>query len=98
MLIAGGRAHVTGSRPDDVPESQVAVTAEGVGTPFPTEPSSPHLLVGGLYRYVRNPMYLALVAAIIGQALLLSKPVLLIYAAVLLAALVAFVHWLEEPR
>jgi protein-S-isoprenylcysteine O-methyltransferase Ste14 len=32
-----------------------------------------------------------------GQALLLSRPVLLIYAAVFLAAFVAFVHWYEEP-
>jgi Phospholipid methyltransferase len=70
---------------------------EGVGTPFPAEPSSPHLIVGCLYRNVRNPMYPAFVPAIIGQALLLSRPVLLIYAAVLLAAPVAFAHWLEEP-
>ena len=43
----------------------------------PTE----RLVVGGLYRYVRNPMYLAVVAAIIGQALILGQPVLLAYAA-----------------
>jgi protein-S-isoprenylcysteine O-methyltransferase Ste14 len=42
-------------------------------------------------------VYPAFVAAIIGQALLLTRPVLLICAAVLLAAQVAFVHWLEEP-
>src|SRR5215831_1838289 len=48
---------------------QWRVTAESVGTPFPIEPSSWHLIVGGLYRYVRNPMHLAFVAAIIGQAL-----------------------------
>lgn len=73
------------------------VTAEGVGTPFPTEPFFRHLIVGGLYRYVRNSTHLAFVAAISGQALLLSRPVLLSYAAALLAAPVAFVHWLEEP-
>jgi Phospholipid methyltransferase len=73
------------------------VAAGGVGTPFPAEPSSPHLIVGGLYRDVRNPMYPAFVPAIIGQALLLSRPVLRIYAAVLLAAPVAFAHLLEEP-
>ena len=42
-------------------------------------------------------MYLAFVAAIIGQALLFSRPVLLIDPAVHLAAPVAFIHWLEEP-
>jgi protein-S-isoprenylcysteine O-methyltransferase Ste14 len=41
-------------------------------------------------------MYVAFVVAIIGQALLLSRPVLLIYAAALLIALVAFVRWHEE--
>jgi hypothetical protein len=70
------------------------VTAEGVGTSFPTEPFFRHLIVGGLYRYVRNPTHLAFVAAIIGQALLLSRPVLLIDPAALLAARVPFVHWL----
>jgi protein-S-isoprenylcysteine O-methyltransferase Ste14 len=41
---------------------------EGVGTPAPVAPTQ-HLVVGGMYRFVRNPMYLAVVGAIIGQAL-----------------------------
>ena len=65
--------------------------AEGLGTPAPV------LVVGGLYRYVRNPMYLAVLATILGQALLLGQLVLLPYAAVVAAAFVAFVHWYEEP-
>ena len=40
----------------------------------PTE----RLVIGGTYRYVRNPMYIAVVAAIIGQALLLARPVLVV--------------------
>ena len=88
---------MTRSRADDTRSRKWRVAAGGVGTPFPAEPSSPHLIVGCLYRDVRNPMYPAFVPAIIGQALLLSRPVLLIYAAVLLAAPVAFAHWLEEP-
>ena len=55
------------------------------------------LVVGGLYRYVRNPMYLAVLATILGQALALGQPVLLPYAALVAAAFVAFVHWYEEP-
>jgi len=70
---------------------------EGVGVPVPTEPTSRQLTVGGPYRYLRNPLYLAIALAIAGQGLLLSRPVLLAYAAVLLAAFVAFVHWYEEP-
>ena len=46
---------------------------------------------------MRNPLYLAIVLAVTGQALLFSHPMLLAYAAVLLAAFVAFVHWYEEP-
>lgn len=69
---------------------------EGLGTPAPVAPPE-RLVVGGLYRYVRNPMYLAVTAAIVGQALLLGRPVLLAYAAVFLALTVAFVRWYEEP-
>jgi protein-S-isoprenylcysteine O-methyltransferase Ste14 len=69
---------------------------EGIGTPSPTAPTE-RLVIGGLYRYVRNPMYLAVLAVIIGQALLLSRPVLIGYAAAVLAAFVTFVHWYEEP-
>jgi protein-S-isoprenylcysteine O-methyltransferase Ste14 len=69
---------------------------EGLGTPAPVAPTR-ELVIGGLYRYVRNPMYLAVLAAIVGQALALGQLVLLPYAAVVAAAFVAFVHWYEEP-
>jgi protein-S-isoprenylcysteine O-methyltransferase Ste14 len=51
---------------------------QGQGTPAPPAPTK-QLVVRGLYRYVRNPMYLAVLAVITGQALLLSRPVLLGY-------------------
>jgi protein-S-isoprenylcysteine O-methyltransferase Ste14 len=69
---------------------------EGIGTPAPVAPTE-HLVVGGLYRYVRNPMYVAVAATIVGQALLLGRPVLLLYAAAFGAVVAAFVHWYEEP-
>jgi protein-S-isoprenylcysteine O-methyltransferase Ste14 len=74
----------------------VRFVVEGLGTPAPVAPTE-HLVVGGLYRYVRNPMYLAVGAIIVGQALLLGRPVLLVYAAIFAAAVAAFVHWYEEP-
>ncbi len=46
---------------------------------------------------MRNPLYVASVVAISGQALLLSTPVLLIYAAAFLAITVFLVHWIEDP-
>jgi protein-S-isoprenylcysteine O-methyltransferase Ste14 len=75
----------------------VRFATEGIGVPFPAEPTSQQLTIGGPYRYVRNPLYLAIVLAVTGQALLFSRPVLLVYAAGLLAAFVAFVRWYEEP-
>ena len=69
---------------------------EGIGTPAPVAPTE-RLVVGGLYRYVRNPMYVAVVATIVGQALLLGHPILLAYAAALLVMFAAFVRWYEEP-
>jgi protein-S-isoprenylcysteine O-methyltransferase Ste14 len=69
---------------------------EGVGTPAPVAPTE-RLVVGGLYRYVRNPMYVAVAATIIGQALLLGRPRLLAYAGLFMGAVAAFVRWYEEP-
>jgi protein-S-isoprenylcysteine O-methyltransferase Ste14 len=69
---------------------------EGLGTPAPAAPTE-RLVVGGLYRYVRNPMYLAVAAVIVGQALLLSQPRLLLYAAAINLLTAAFVRWYEEP-
>ena len=69
---------------------------EGVGTPAPVAPTE-RLVVGGLYRYVRNPMYLAVAGIIVGQALLLGRLVLLLYAGVFGVAVAAFVRWYEEP-
>jgi protein-S-isoprenylcysteine O-methyltransferase Ste14 len=70
---------------------------EGIGTPAPVAPPQ-RLVVGGLYRYVRNPMYLAVLAVITGQALALGQPSLLLYAAVVALAFIGFVRGYEEPN
>jgi protein-S-isoprenylcysteine O-methyltransferase Ste14 len=69
---------------------------EGIGTPAPVAPTE-HLVIGGLYRYVRNPMYLAVAATIVGQALILGRPALLLYALAFGATVFAFVRLYEEP-
>jgi protein-S-isoprenylcysteine O-methyltransferase Ste14 len=69
---------------------------EGAGTPAPVAPPR-HLVVGGLYRYVRNPMYLAIIDAIAGQALLLGQLQLLLYAGAVFLACAAFVLGYEQP-
>jgi protein-S-isoprenylcysteine O-methyltransferase Ste14 len=74
----------------------VQFVAEGTGTPAPVVPTE-RLVVGGLYRYVRNPMYLAVITAIVGQVLLLGRPVLLLYAATAGGLMGAFATWYEVP-
>jgi protein-S-isoprenylcysteine O-methyltransferase Ste14 len=74
----------------------VRFVVEGLGTPAPVA-APQRLVVGGLYRYVRNPMYLAVLACILGQALLLYQPVLLWDALFTAVAVVAFVRLYEEP-
>jgi protein-S-isoprenylcysteine O-methyltransferase Ste14 len=74
----------------------VRFVREGRGTPAPMAPTE-RLVVGGIYRHVRNPMYLAVLAVILGQALILAAVGLLAYAAVVAAAMVAFTRWYEEP-
>lgn len=69
---------------------------DGIGTPAPVAPTE-RLVVRGPYRFVRNPMYLAVLAVITGQAVVLGRPVLLGYAAGVAAAFAAFVHWYEQP-
>jgi protein-S-isoprenylcysteine O-methyltransferase Ste14 len=69
---------------------------DGLGTPAPVAPTE-HLVVGGPYRYVRNVMYIAVTAVIVGQALLLGSPGMLVYAAVVWVAMALFVVTYEEP-
>ena len=42
---------------------------QGLGTPAPIAPPQ-HLVITGLYRYVRNPIYVAVTSLILGQGLL----------------------------
>jgi protein-S-isoprenylcysteine O-methyltransferase Ste14 len=69
---------------------------EGLGTPAPVAPTR-HLVVGGLYRYVRNPMYVSVVAGILGQALLFGDWRLLLYGGLFWLVCHAFVLAYEEP-
>jgi protein-S-isoprenylcysteine O-methyltransferase Ste14 len=77
-------------------EAFARFVVEGIGTPAPVAPTE-KLVVGGLYGYVRNPMYLAVAAVILGQAAVLGRWVLVAYASVFGATVWSFVHWYEEP-
>jgi protein-S-isoprenylcysteine O-methyltransferase Ste14 len=70
---------------------------QGLGTPAPIFPTR-HLVVRGLYRYVRNPMYVALLLVVAGQALLFGSVHLLEYAACIWLCTHLFVVGYEEPK
>jgi protein-S-isoprenylcysteine O-methyltransferase Ste14 len=69
---------------------------KGLGTPSPVFPTR-HLVVSGLYRYVRNPMYLAVAALIFGQGLLFGDVRVLEYGVLVWLAFHLFVLLYEEP-
>ena len=74
----------------------VRFVTEGAGTPAPVAPTET-LVVGGLYRHVRNPMYVAVASVIAGESLLLRSPGVALWLLVFLASTVAFVRGYEEP-
>jgi protein-S-isoprenylcysteine O-methyltransferase Ste14 len=69
---------------------------QGLGTPAPVAPPR-NLVVTGLYRHVRNPIYVALVAIILGQAVLMGDWRLIVYGALLWLSFHAVVVAHEEP-
>jgi protein-S-isoprenylcysteine O-methyltransferase Ste14 len=74
----------------------VQFVVEGRGTPAPVAPTE-ELVVGGLYRWVRNPMYLAVATAIAGQAVMFASLAVGVWLIVFVLAVTAFVRSYEEP-
>jgi protein-S-isoprenylcysteine O-methyltransferase Ste14 len=72
------------------------VLASFWGAPEAAAPP-PRIVASGLYRYVRSPMYLGVVACIVGQGVMLGSRRLLAYGIVVLVSLHAFVVKYEEP-
>ena len=89
VLIAAGLASLL--------DSFLRFAREGLGTPAPVAPPG-HLVVTGQYRHVRNPMYVAVLAIVLGQAVVLWRGVLLAYGCGLFALFHAFVVLYEERR
>jgi protein-S-isoprenylcysteine O-methyltransferase Ste14 len=68
----------------------------GRGTPAPYDPPKA-LVVSGLFRYTRNPMYVSVVLVVLGEAVLFASPWLFGYAAALWVAFHLRVRYYEEP-
>ena len=94
-LQVGGAALLAGGL-GVLAHTVIRFVVEGLGTPFPAAPTE-NLVVGGLYRYVRNPMYLAVIAIVLGQAAILGEASLLVYAALFWVTVATFVRFYEEP-
>ena len=70
---------------------------EGRGTISPLDPTK-KLVLKGLYRYSRNPMYLGAILLLVGEALFWQSLVLAGYAAVVFIGFNLFIILHEEPR
>ena len=77
-------------------DSFLRFAIQGLGTPAPIAPPQ-RLVVTGLYRWVRNPMYVAVALLIFGQGLLFGSVRLLQYGLLVWLAFFAFVVLYEEP-
>ena len=88
LLVAAGVAVLL--------DSTARFALQGLGTPAPVLPTR-HLVVTGLYRNVRNPMYVAVVSAIAGQGLILGNIRVLGYGALVWLGCHLFVLGYEEP-
>jgi protein-S-isoprenylcysteine O-methyltransferase Ste14 len=74
----------------------VEFARRGRGTLSPVDPPR-RLVMSGLYRFVRNPMYLGVTAILLGQVLITRSASLAIYWAVWFAVVNLFVMAYEEP-
>jgi len=68
----------------------------GRGTPAPIAPPK-HLVVTGLYRFVRNPMYLGVISTLLGIALIFASFPLVLYTAAVWSGFHLFILFYEEP-
>jgi len=89
LLMAGGVSVLL--------DSFTRFAVQGLGTPAPILPTK-YLVVSGLYRYVRNPMYVGVLWIILGQGFLLGDVRVIGYGVLVWLACHAFVLAYEEPK
>lgn len=88
LMIAAGIAIVL--------DSFARFALQGLGTPAPVLPTR-HLVVSGLYQYVRNPIYVGVLWVVLGQGMLLGDGRLLVYGVLLWLGFHVFIVGYEEP-
>src|SRR5262245_11371277 len=109
ILLASGRLHLPGLSTAFIAASILILSgvavllrcvwdffARGKGTLAPIDPPR-HLVVSGLYRYTRNPMYNGVLAVLLGEAYLFSSTSILMYAVFVLVTFHLFIVLYEGP-
>lgn len=94
-FVLGGLLIVAGLWP--LGDSIVRFIVVGRGSLVPTVPTE-HLVISGLYRYIRNPMYVGVAAAILGEWLILWHRGVFIEFVAVCGAFDLFVWFYEEPK
>lgn len=69
----------------------------GKGTLSPADPTR-QLVVSGLYRFSRNPMYVGVLMILAGEALVFHSLWMAIYTLLIFVLFHGFIVWFEEPR
>ena len=88
MIVAGGALVI---------ETTARFALQGRGTPAPWAPPE-RFVERGSYRFVRSPMYLGVLLLVVGQGLLLGRPVLYAWAAAAWLIFTCFLVFYEEPQ
>ena len=89
IVLAAGAALVL--------ETTARFAFQGRGTPAPWAPPE-RFVERGSYRFVRSPMYLGVILLVVGQALLLGREVLYLWAAGAWLIFTSFLVFYEEPQ
>ncbi len=75
----------------------VRFSAEGMGTLSPADPTT-RLVIGGLYKYSRNPMYVGVMGLLVGESTFTQSSPLWIYSILIFSAFNFYIIFFEEPR
>lgn len=94
LRALGALALVTGA--GLIAAAMVRFAREGRGTPSPLAPPVEPVR-GGVYRWLAHPMYVGATIGLVGEALLLRQPILLVAAALYAATMAVLVRFVEAP-
>lgn len=78
-------------------DSIIRFAIQGQGTLSPADPTK-KLVISGLYKYSRNPMYWGVMMMLVGESMFFRSSSLWMYSAFIFIAFYLFILLIEEPR